>query len=232
MELTTTIIYLLRHGETEWNHDGNRYCGMTDVPLSSHGYEQAGKAKHAMRNIPLSEVFCSTLSRSSETARIVAEAHQLKTIRDGRLVEIDFGLWEGQTRSELEANDASAWQGWLADPSHVHAGHNGETATGVYARAEAFMAEIGCTSQASTSNGSTSPVFSGREAESQTAARQQRHIAIIGHNTFNRIFVAGALGVPFKLYRKFVHDNAAITTLEWSPTGWRLLHMNDISHLR
>ena len=52
-------IYLLRHGETQWNADGNRYCGRTDIPLTKKGIAQAGLVHDQLKHIDLDAVYCS-----------------------------------------------------------------------------------------------------------------------------------------------------------------------------
>src|SRR4051794_33264015 len=98
----TARLYLLRHGETEWNRAGNRYAGRTDLALSEFGREQARRAAAALAHIPFGAVFCSTLRRSRVTAEIVAGERGLPVSFRPELVEIDFGAWEGLTRSEIE----------------------------------------------------------------------------------------------------------------------------------
>src|SRR3954467_9265903 len=95
-----TLLYLLRHGETDWNRDGNRYAGRTDVPLSDRGREQARAVATTLASVPFSAIYCSTLQRSRETAEIIAASHNLPVVADPRLIEIDFGTWEGLTRAE------------------------------------------------------------------------------------------------------------------------------------
>ena len=68
--MTATTLYLLRHGETAWNRDENRYAGRTDVPLSDRGREQAAAVAVTVAAVPFAAVYCSTLSRSRETAEI------------------------------------------------------------------------------------------------------------------------------------------------------------------
>ena len=49
-------IYLLRHGQTAWNADGNRYCGRTDLPLTELGLEQARLASEQLKDIAFDAV--------------------------------------------------------------------------------------------------------------------------------------------------------------------------------
>jgi broad specificity phosphatase PhoE len=103
-------LILVRHGETV-GQSSVRYYGATDVPLSSLGREQAHAARRAIPGTTFESVWASTLSRSWESAQIIAADHSVRVDSDFR--EIDFGRWEGLTREEIEVVDPelhSIWQ--------------------------------------------------------------------------------------------------------------------------
>lgn len=104
-----TLIALIRHAPTEWNEAG-RVQSRTDVPLSEAGRAVAGgwtvpDALHAF------DWISSPLSRAVETARILTGAAPSRT--DRRLVEMDWGVWEGMDLHQLRAeigNPGAAWR--------------------------------------------------------------------------------------------------------------------------
>ena len=59
------IIYITRHGETEWNVAG-RIQGHTDVPLSERGQEQARMLARRLSNVPIDAVYSSDLARAAK----------------------------------------------------------------------------------------------------------------------------------------------------------------------
>ena len=63
------LIFLIRHGETDWNAEG-RWQGHTDVPLNQKGRTQALRVADALRKAGLGGVVSSDLSRARETAQI------------------------------------------------------------------------------------------------------------------------------------------------------------------
>ena len=69
--MTAKLLYLARHGETDWNAVG-RWQGHTDVPLNATGEAQARALAEVLRGAGLSMVISSDLARAQETARIVA----------------------------------------------------------------------------------------------------------------------------------------------------------------
>jgi broad specificity phosphatase PhoE len=91
-------VVFLRHGPTEWNALG-RIQGHTDIPLSTAGLEK-------MRGFRLPEefaqarVFASPLLRARQTAEALDLA---APILDARLMEQNWGQWEGMSRPDIMA---------------------------------------------------------------------------------------------------------------------------------
>jgi broad specificity phosphatase PhoE len=104
-----TRLILVRHGETE-GQSSIRYYGVTDVPLSDHGREQARAARFRIPGETFEAVFSSTLCRAWESARIIAPRFRVRLESDFR--EIDFGRWEGLTRQEIEIADPILYSEW------------------------------------------------------------------------------------------------------------------------
>src|SRR5690348_12200477 len=98
-------VYLLRHGETQWNADGNRYCGRTDISLTKKGISQAELVHDQLKQIRFDAVYSSPLRRATYTAQIASGINEV--ITDKRLIEVDFGNWEGKTREEFISEDPS-----------------------------------------------------------------------------------------------------------------------------
>jgi broad specificity phosphatase PhoE len=121
------LLFLARHGETDWNA-ANRWQGHTDVPLNDHGRAQARALARLLREARLAGVVASDLSRAEETARIVAtELGVALPYVDRDLRERSFGVFEGLTRAECEAQHAEAWRAWLEHRRPPEGGEEGET---------------------------------------------------------------------------------------------------------
>lgn len=105
-------IYLLRHGETDWNQEG-RLQGHTDIPLNQNGRMQINHAAEALANlhIGIDLIISSPLSRAYESAGIAAERLSYEKdniIIEPLLIERCFGAGEGLTiaeRKEKYPND-------------------------------------------------------------------------------------------------------------------------------
>jgi broad specificity phosphatase PhoE len=107
-------VYLLRHGETEWNLLG-RYQGGFDSPLTDHGREQARAMGEQLAGLlPNAAPFrltSSPLGRAVATATIVAERLGLSFTRDVRLREISLGSWDGLSRAQIAERFPTTIQG-------------------------------------------------------------------------------------------------------------------------
>lgn len=108
-------IVLVRHGRTSWNVQF-RYQGRTDVPCDEEGMLQTGLAADRLSAWAPTAAFCSPLVR----ARCLGEALSSKTgvplQVDPRLTEMDFGLWEGLTVSQIEEAHGDQYRLWRSDP--------------------------------------------------------------------------------------------------------------------
>ncbi|KAA0573185.1 histidine phosphatase family protein [Azospirillum sp. Sh1] len=99
-------IAFLRHGITAWNREG-RIQGRTDIPL-----DQEGRDRLARLTLPEdwrdATLHASPLSRAVETARILGNDRPIHT--DPRLIEMDWGAWEGRRGHDLRADPASGYR--------------------------------------------------------------------------------------------------------------------------
>lgn len=96
-----TNIYLIRHGETEWNRIG-RIQGQLDVGLNEEGIMQAKKLSLKFKNIPLSTIYSSDLARARQTAEEIARVCDSLVISCPDLRERYYGTWEGKTYQEIK----------------------------------------------------------------------------------------------------------------------------------
>lgn len=106
-------IYFIRHGETDWNR-ARRYQGQADIPLNDKGREQARRNGLALRallpQIAKARFVSSPLDRTRETMRIVRAELGLPPDDfeiDPRLIELNYGHWEGQLASDLAIHDTA-----------------------------------------------------------------------------------------------------------------------------
>lgn len=91
-------IYLIRHGETDWNHI-NRFQGREDIELNAAGIAQAVRCGQTLQGLGIEAVYTSPLKRAHCTGEEIAA--QIGLSRDGvepmqELIERDLGPFSGQ----------------------------------------------------------------------------------------------------------------------------------------
>jgi len=97
-----TMIYLVRHGETDWNR-ARRIQGSTDIPLNDTGRAQAAATGNLLARRSWSAVYASPLARAYETAAIIADELGLPApVPVPEIVERNYGAAEGLTGAEIE----------------------------------------------------------------------------------------------------------------------------------
>ncbi len=95
-----TKIYLIRHGETDWNKE-RRFQGQKNIALSDFGRKQAEQLASHLQSKKFDAIYASDLSRARETARIIAAKHRLPVNCSSDFRERYCGEWEGLTFDEL-----------------------------------------------------------------------------------------------------------------------------------
>lgn len=194
-------IYLIRHGQTAWNADNNRYCGRTDIPLTEKGVKQAERLREQLQSVQFDGVFSSPLQRAKATAEL---ATGREVITDERLIEADFGLWENKTREEFISENISSWKDWSSDPATARAGVTGETGLEVVQRVDNFFNDL-------------------------LAKHSSGTFLVAAHNGVNRLYMAYKLGMPLKNYRRLVQENSTITIFTLGSEEEFMLHFLNLT---
>lgn len=91
-------IYLARHGETEWSISG-QHTGMTDLPLTKHGEENARHLGEVLKDQAFVKVFASPLQRALQTCELAGFGVAAEL--DPDLVEWNYGNYEGKKTAEI-----------------------------------------------------------------------------------------------------------------------------------
>jgi probable phosphoglycerate mutase len=201
----STRVFLIRHGTTVLSAE-DRFAGATDVELSDEGREQARRLAERLSTENVAAVYASPLSRTMETARIVAQPHGLEVVRRDGLREISHGRWEQMTRHEVEEKFPDEAAAWEEDP-YTFAPAGGESGLAVTARALPVLIEI-------------------------VRAHRGAAVAIISHKATIRLLLSSLLGFDPRRYRDNLDQSpAALNIVDFKDAAHaRLTLFNDISH--
>ncbi len=201
----TTRIYLVRHGATVLSVE-DAFAGATDVALSDEGRGQARSLAERLAGEPIAAFYASPMSRTMETARIVAQPHGLEVRpRDG-LREISHGHWEGKKRAEVEKLYPEEYARYEADPFSTSP-PGGESGLAVTARALPALLAI-------------------------VEENRDKQALLVSHKATIRLLVCSLLGLDPRAYRDRLDQSpASLNILDFKdPAHARLSLFNDTSH--
>ncbi len=137
-----TTLFLIRHGETEWNRNG-RWQGHADIPLSDEGRDQAKRLAQRLvaEGQQFDQIYASDLGRAFETASIIAGAFGLPVHPLIELREIHIGTWSGLTSTEIRTRFPDEWALFEAKRDFPRGTH-GETMADFRGRAARVVVDL------------------------------------------------------------------------------------------
>jgi broad specificity phosphatase PhoE len=205
MELEKSI-YLVRHGQTEFN-EKDLMQGQADIPLSETGHQEALALAKYLQHEPLDIIYSTPLLRAQQTASHINHFHQQPLEIIDQLTEINIGSWEGQSYPKIVQTQADFYKQWINDTSMPIPG--GESFQDVYNRVEQGMHLI--------------------------MNSKQKHILISGHATVNRAILCFLMKLPLQAGRRFRMQNCGFSkflTYQHHPAPYIVVERwNDTSFL-
>jgi len=133
-------LYLIRHGQTEWNAQ-ERMQGRLDSGLTHLGRRQADEHGQLLRRVGVQRLLVSPLGRTTETAYIINSYVHAKIEFEEALVERHCGAWGGQTFAHIKLSQPLAWRAWQQDPWEYRL-PEGENLPDVLARVEPLVSGL------------------------------------------------------------------------------------------
>tara|TARA_B100000900_G_scaffold402625_1_gene408699 strand:- start:5479 stop:6807 length:1329 start_codon:yes stop_codon:yes gene_type:complete len=182
-------IFLVRHGETNWNKEG-RFQGQRNIPLNSNGKKQAEKASKYLKEINFNKAFSSSMDRPYETAQIILQnKSELEITKIEKLVEISHGLWEGKLEKEIKEQWPDLLKNWHEKPEQVIM-PEGETIKEVSERSLMAWEEI-CLAQ-----------------------KNKDLTLLVAHDAVNKTLICNILGIDFSNIWMIKQGNGGITIID------------------
>ena len=112
-----TRLFLIRHGNTVDEETKKVYKGKTDIPLSRTGILRMHGAAAFLSAFRLDRIYTSTLSRSIDSGKIIADSQGIDIEVAPAFDEVDFGIWEGLSFEDVRERYPEAFRVWLKDPA-------------------------------------------------------------------------------------------------------------------
>lgn len=184
-----TRLYLIRHGEVD---NRGAFYGQTDVPLSPAGLRQMTEAAQQLSSLGLRAVYSSDLQRAQDGARLIATAHGLDPRPLPGLREMHLGRLEGVPFDEGRRSLPELTGRTYRDMWSYRFPDGGENL-------QDLMDRLG-------------PVLDDLLREHPRGT-----VAMVAHNTINRLLLGQALGLPLRYVFDFVQDYGCINRIDYSP---------------
>ena len=183
-------IYLIRHGETDWNR-ATKLQGQTDNDINENGVKEAEMAAVRLAEIPFEIAFCSPLIRARRTASILIRNRDIELIEDERLKEIDYGIWE-ETLDDVAVSDPSVpLYDFFKHPERYDPGENAESLSQLYERSSSFVQEV------------LLPL-----------EKQYETVLVVAHGALNRSILNEIEEIPVSDFWHFPMENCSLGIIE------------------
>ena len=200
----TNTIYIVRHGQTEWNLLGKTQ-GHGNSDLTPKGIEQAELLADSMTKYPIDYIYSSDLGRAYQTAEIIGNKLNIEVEKTEALREMNFGTWEGRIIKEIIEEDPELYKMWRNEP-HLAKIPQGETLSQIKERTDAFIKEI-------------NEKYDGK------------HIVLVTHSLCARIMLLSFLDSDVKNIYRINQANTALNIIELRDYGPVVMKMNDTTHI-
>jgi broad specificity phosphatase PhoE len=183
-------LLLIRHGETALNAE-SRFRGRFNVDLNDRGRSQAEALARGLPGFfPIDHIYSSPLKRCLETARPLATALGLPVVAEPRLIDLDYGEWQGRLIAEVAEQFPHDYGAWLAgDLSFRFPG--GEPLGAPAERLRSFIDEV-------------------------IERHQGEVVAMVTHNVLCQMATCLLLNKPPESFQSVRHDPGNVSVFRWA----------------
>lgn len=211
---TSQRIYLVRHGETDWNARGLIQGGGFDIELNDAGRQQAAMVGEVLANLPITAIVSSHLMRASETADIIhTRFPDAKRLVFNEFGEMRFGSFEGLAMRGPEVipqtiEKLKTLKEQMGRDANVRC-PGGESTAEVETRAKQGLSKM-----------------------FQEISKEQRHIVIVAHGRTNKVLLASLLLGNALHFGSIQQGNTCINVIDLDREGvWISQAVNYVDHI-
>ena len=190
-------IYITRHGKTVWNQE-KRLQGRKDSPLIQEGIDNAYALKEYIKDIHFDYIYSSPIQRAYNTATIIFDSKRI--IKDDRLLEMNFGDFEGKKISELLNRDDHLYYNMWHHPELFTRINNGESYNDVIFRCHSFIDTL-------------------KSLDNDT------NVMVVTHGMYFIVLICTMLNLEVKdfvLYNQKVVDGCSVTIVDYTDDKFKI----------
>ncbi|GAA4354855.1 histidine phosphatase family protein [Hymenobacter saemangeumensis] len=203
--MSARTIYLLRHGQTDFNVQGIVQGSGVDSSLNEKGRQQAAQFFAAYGHFPFDRVYTSTLRRTQESVQQFLDLGLPHEAHAG-LNEISWGVREGtRITMEEDAEYRQVLAEWAAGNTSARL-EGGESPDEVAARQRPFI-------------------------ELLKARSEEQNVLVCMHGRAMRVLLCQLLGYPLQCMEGFEHSNLCLYKLHFTGSMFTVRNFLDVSHL-
>jgi len=199
-----TNIYIVRHGETQWNKE-EVFRGRKDIPLNETGQKQAEMVGLYFRDKGIKRIVSSPLARAVQTAEAISKTTGMAVVSTEEFTDINFGAWEGLSLREVERRYPADLAVWKTLPENLKI-KNGETLEMVRKRISIGLADVVPTKEGA--------------------------VVVVTHRVICKMIVLHLLKIGNEHFWDMKYDPASITLVELNNNQFTLAFSNETCHLR
>lgn len=205
MPRSKTLLWLIRHAETEWNASG-RFQGHTDIALNEVGLVQATLVGERLAQVHRSTPFAAVYSSDLQRALVTAQRIGLPVTIDARLRERHYGVLSSLTPAEMQVQHPESYRHWRArTPDFVMPG--GESLEQFSARVINVLNEL-------------------------ASAHRGQQVVVVSHGGVLDAAYRAAMGIPLTQPRAHALLNASVNQLQIDSRGqFSVIDWGDVAHL-
>jgi broad specificity phosphatase PhoE len=192
--MNNTTIYLIRHGETDWNLE-RRYQGQQDIPLNAIGIQQAQMIAQTLNGNSFTALYCSDLLRAIQTAQEISKKVNLPIITNSALREINQGVWEGQYIKDVLDSMGDKVRSVYENP-YTHRKPGGESIGEVAERMYAFLNQL-------------------------AEKHNQETIIVVSHGLAIATVLCKVRNLPLVMAIRNIPENTGVEVVKWEKSSVR-----------
>jgi len=195
------IIYLIRHGQTEYN-DKSIFRGQLDIPLNSYGISQAESIGKALAAVGFDAIYTSPLIRAKKTAEIINkyQANMININIENDFTDLNYGIWQAKSHEEVKKTYPKLYYEWQTSPYNTQI-PGGESLYDAQKRSFNGLKKI-----INKNNG--------------------KIICVVSHRVINKLLISKILGIQKTGFWKIRQDTGCINIIEYSNKKFTVIKLN------